>query len=92
MKPHNAITKLEYQGKNVGCLRLSKEMQGFKSDGWLTFIQARQNGYKVKKGAQGTHIFCGFVETIDLDEHGKSKVVTVPKTAIVFNLDQVSKA
>lgn len=50
--PRNAITGKPYRGMNVLNLMLT-----FKQDPrWLTFNQAKDNGYTVKKGAKGVPI------------------------------------
>lgn len=50
--PHNAISGAKYRGMNALTLMLT-----FKQDPrWLTFNQAKDNGYTVKKGAKGVPI------------------------------------
>jgi antirestriction protein ArdC len=79
----NKITGLEYNGKNVLALLQAKELNGFNSDEWLTFLQAKQNGLKVKKGSKGTKI----LKVID-DKDELSRKFTV-RTYTVFNFEQV---
>ena len=47
--PKNKFTGKEYQGQNVARLAADRD--------WATFLQWRDNGYKVKKGSKGTKIF-----------------------------------
>lgn len=52
VRPYNAITGKPYRGMNVLSLMLT-----FKSDPrWITFNQATEAGYAVKKGARGVPI------------------------------------
>ena len=55
--PQNAISGRQYNGIN----QLILTYQGLNFDGgkdprWLTFKQANDNGWKIKKGAKGTHV------------------------------------
>ena len=50
--PFNAVSKTHYRGMNVLNLMLS----GKSDPRWLTFNQAKDNGYTVKKGAKGVPI------------------------------------
>lgn len=78
----NHITKRTYQGKNQAELLEAKKKNNFQSDEWLTFVQARENGLKIKKGSHGEHILSVFD---DEKSENKSKAV---KWVVVFNLDQ----
>lgn len=91
---YNALTELEYEGgRNQAELITYKEEKGFKSDGWVTFLQARQMGLKIKKGSKSVAIFKGFQEFDEEDKDGKLKSVSRPVGfARVFNLDQTEKA
>jgi antirestriction protein ArdC len=88
----NHLTKNCYGGRNQVELTRAKNANGFNSDEWVTFLQARQNGLKIKKGSHGFSIFKGFGR-IDqkTTKDGKIKInsVSVPiGFARVFNLDQ----
>lgn len=92
MNQINHITKAIYQGKNQVELLSAKEQESFGSDEWLTFLQAKQVGLKVKKGSHGVHIFKGFNEVEVKDKDGKLKTESRPSGyATVFNLDQTEK-
>lgn len=89
----NALTKLAYQGKNEVALEQSKLKNDFKSNEWLTYLQAKQLGLKVKKGEHSTaSVFKGFQNFEEKQKDGKTKEYTAPLGfARVFNLDQTEK-
>lgn len=92
MNQYNEVTKMIYQGGNQLSLNKSKESNGFKSDGWVTFLQAKQLGLKIKKGSHGVSIFRGFQEINTTDKNGKTTTENRPMGyAKVFNLDQTEK-
>ena len=87
----NYVSQKAYIGKNQAELLVEKESKGYNSDFWLTFIQAREKGLKIKKGAKGVHIFKGFESFTEMKKvNGKDKMVTASRPlgfACVFNLD-----
>lgn len=89
-KQYNYITKSEYQGQNQVDLMSAKHKFDYKSDAWLTFLQARNSGLKIKKGSKSIAVFRGFQEFSELDKvDNKIKTHTAPLGfAHVFNLDQ----
>ena len=90
---YNASTKMVYEGgRNQAELRAYKKQNKFESDGWVTFLQAKQMGLKIKKGSKAISIFKGFGEFEEEDKEGKIKVVSRPiGFARVFNLDQTEE-
>lgn len=64
--PYNAHTGQSYKGYNALSLLLSAANQGFSDPRWMTFIQAKENGYKIMKGAQGSLI--GFFNVVPIDD------------------------
>lgn len=88
---HNAVTGNAYEGRNQAELIGAKAANGFKSNKWATFLQARGLGLKVKKGSHGVSIFKGFASFDEVD-NGKRKTVSRPVGfARVFNLDQTEE-
>jgi antirestriction protein ArdC len=84
----NYLTKNAYQGKNQAELSEVARQQGFTSNAWLTFLQARQAGLKIKKGSKAAHVFRGFEEVVTKN----NKIETRPLGwANVFNLDQTEE-
>ena len=98
-KQYNYITKNNYQGRNQADLMIAKKANKFKSDAWLTFLQAKGKGLKVKKGSKAVSVFLGYEnfserKTIKEDGEEKQKLSTVSRPlgfAYVFNLDQTEK-
>jgi len=89
----NYFSGNEYQGRNQAELQNAKIKNGFKSDEWLTFLQAKEKGLKIKKGSKAISVFKGFntFQTTVKNEKGKQKIknVSIPLGfAKVFNLDQ----
>ena len=92
MNQYNAVSNKSYEGLNQEHLKEMKIKNSFESDKWVTFLQARNMGLKIKKGSHGVSIFRGF-GTVELkDKEGKIKVSSAPLGfARVFNLDQTEK-
>ena len=82
----NAKTKKEYNGKNVLMLAMTKKARGYNSCEWVTFLQARELGYKVRKGEKGTPILAVCENKKD-DEETKKGV----RGYYVFNVEQLDK-
>ena len=66
--PHNPVTGTIYQGVN----RLSLAMEGYEDPRWMTFLQAQEQGYRIKKGSHGSDIVFYKYSSIEdkLDEEG----------------------
>jgi len=81
-----------YQGQNQSDLQLTKQLNSYQSDGWVTFLQARNLGLKIIRGNKGTSIFRGYSTAYNKDKNGKIKKDYMPLGfAKVFNLDQTQK-
>ncbi len=81
----NLITKKPYRGINVFLLAL----QGYGSQFWLTFNQAKQLGGNVRKGEHGTKIvFWKFYETEATDGEIEERKFAFLRYFTVFNLEQ----
>ena len=86
---YNLKTNLIYQGQNQGTLQEVKEERGYKSDAWVTFLQAKDLNKKLVN-AKGKGIFLRtFVNSEEVDKKGKQEVVTRPVGFIVFNADHL---
>jgi antirestriction protein ArdC len=77
----NSLTRNEYNGQNADALAHYKAANGFKTNEWLTFLQAKQIGRQVKKGAHGCKILKLINDPQDRDKR-------FMRTYTVFNLDQ----
>lgn len=52
----NPITHTVYRNCNRFILYLNEYVHGYKDPRWMTFKQAKDQGYSIKKGAKGVHI------------------------------------
>jgi antirestriction protein ArdC len=87
LPPVNLISKKPYRGINVFLLAL----QGYGSQFWLTFNQAKQLGGNVRRGEHGTKIvFWKFdsYETETADGETEERKSAVLRYYTVFNLEQ----
>lgn len=97
LRPQNRTNETKYNGINrlyLGYCAVKKE---FKDPRWVTFIQARENGWKIKPGEKG--IQCEFwkwtkIEKVK-DENGNEKEIEMllPRPLVsyftVFNMEQL---
>lgn len=92
-RPYNVVTGKEYRGGNY----LNLSMSNFSDPRWLTFKQAKDMGYKVKKGSKGTAIqVYKFPEKEEEKEKEKTKENLdeqrsrpIIRTFTVFNAEQI---
>lgn len=96
----NAVTDSPYRGGNIIRLGYSAYKNGFKDRRWMTFKQAQNKGYKIKKGSKGTSIEYFDVKELVPEQVGnKNNVgedvkleprnIAFVKTYVVFNGDQI---
>lgn len=84
--PHNLITHRPYRGINVLLLSVAD----YPDPRWMTFLQAKQLGAKVRRGEHGTRIvFRRWIETDEVLDDGTRKQVCLLRTFVVFNTAQV---
>lgn len=55
-RPYNAVSNTEYRGVNSFWLSCAAEQKGYSDPRWCTFKQAKDSGWKVKKGEHGTQV------------------------------------
>lgn len=82
----NHITGVTYEGQNQATLLAEKDNRGYKSNRWLTFLQAKAVGRSIKKGEHGVPIvkFVDYQEKVgDRVEDRKGR-----KVYTVFNFEQ----
>ena len=48
----NPVSGHDYSGINNWMLNLEKAKQGYRDNRWLTFLQAKERGYRIKKGSK----------------------------------------
>jgi antirestriction protein ArdC len=88
----NKVTGRVYEGGNQAELLKVKDREGYLSDEWLTFVQARDLGRKLVN-AKGKGIgLRTFVEDHERNETtNKFETVHRPRHFVVFNSDLLEK-
>ena len=81
----NFKTKKAYSGQNVATLMAA----GFSSEYWMTYRQAQELGYQVRKGSTGERLMKVVEKEILNKRTGKLEKKKLPKTFVVFNLEQM---
>lgn len=56
LSPRNALTGRLYRGGNLLHLAAAARRNGYKDPRWVSFKQAKDNGWKIKKGSKGARI------------------------------------
>ena len=90
--PCNAVTGAVYQGKNIAVLlAAAAAMDGGNDPRWCTFLQAKEAGWKVKKGSKAPAAITKFVRVRDVnpDKDGEREFKSVPKSYAVFHASQI---
>lgn len=82
----NKITGTAYEGRNQAVLLSQKSSKNYSSDQWITFLQTKKSGLRIKRGSHGSTIV-KFVEEEKVID-GKTVTVGGPRFYTVFNLDQ----
>ncbi len=54
--PQNATTEARYRGTNSLWLNCVAQEKGYGDPRWCTFLQAKEKGWRIKKGERGTQI------------------------------------
>ena len=106
MRPQNPVSNVYYRGGNRFRLMSAAIENGYKDPRWCTYIQAKENGWQVQKGAKGVlcekWILSKEVEQVDsdgkavLDENGvpKKKIIQLDRPMvnyfIVFNGENIN--
>lgn len=87
----NPISGSVYTGINPMLLDIATAAQGFNSNLWLTFKQAKQIGANVKKGSTGNMVVYWNVHEskTKIDENGRPESYAFLKYYRLFNLDQI---
>lgn len=85
VRPCNAASGTLYTGMNAMRLILASEAAGHKDDRWMTFKQATDRGYKIKKGAKAVPIvyYCPAPEEPKNEE---DKAVTRKKAVLRYSM------
>lgn len=87
--PVNGKSLKGYNGVNWLSLLLSADKQGFESNQWFTFKQAKELGANVKKGSKGSKIiFCKQINQLDQETEEETNY-TATKVYRVFAREQI---
>src|SRR5690606_32417451 len=86
--PKNLHSGKNYRGINVFLLGMKAWESGFRSDYWVTFKQAREQGGQVKKGEKSSLVI--FWKQLDKEDPLTGEEVSIPvlKHYNVFNIEQ----
>ncbi len=86
--PRNLDSGKDYRGINVFLLAMRTWEEGFRSDFWLTFKQAQQQGGRVRKGEKSTLIV--FWKQVNCTDPQTDEEVKIPilRHYNVFNAEQ----
>src|SRR3954447_9857043 len=99
--PFNPTTDKPYRGGNAVHLMATGLSRGYEDPRWMTFKQAAENGWQVRKGEKGTHIefwevkkkaeeMNGQAGKDDADEPGKeNQRRLIHRVYTVFNAKQI---
>ncbi|GAA5091719.1 zincin-like metallopeptidase domain-containing protein [Paenalcaligenes hermetiae] len=101
-RPYNVVTGKPYQGRNSIALMLT----GYADPRWMTFNQAKEAGYSIKKGSKGTRLQMTIwqEERLKRDETGQviensegeqekeivEREKPIVKSFTVFNAEQIN--
>lgn len=91
MANKNAVSGVEYKGGNQELLIAARIANPHFSDEWLTYIQARQAGRKVRKGETGTKLVRVIDKEVVKKKTGKKEQEFAVTHFTVFNLMQTEK-
>ena len=95
--PRNALSQRPYRGINTVLLGMEAQLQGYGSNQWLTFRQARQLGGCVRKGEHAASVVWFEMKLLekgqddplaDPDE-SRQRCIPLIKVFSVFNVDQI---
>lgn len=92
---HQNAKGREYNGLNIIMLNCMAATMNYKSNQWITYKQAGERGWQVRKGEKGTPvIYWNWVNTEKEDKTGKKVTDSIPflRYYTVFNFDQVEGA
>ena len=92
MMPHNAATGAHYRGINTLVLGMSPLAFTSGDPRWVTYKQAAERGWQVRKGSRGTPgFFYKRIEIGDRDEssEGGRKVIPLLRSFTLFHASQI---
>ena len=85
----NLTTNTPYQGGNQATLMQIKEERNYKSDAWVTYLQAKTIGKKLVN-AKGKGVYLRtFTDENKLNKKGEVEKINRPVGFVVFNEDHL---
>jgi antirestriction protein ArdC len=92
--PFNPATGKPYRGGNVIQLMIEASSHGYEDPRWLTYRQAHENGWQVRRGEQGTHVeFWQFPDrTAKPGSEGKPEVADAQRDSFIYRVYTVFNA
>jgi antirestriction protein ArdC len=87
----NKKTQTAYEGYNQYFLQIAKDNNGFKSNEWLTFLQAKELNLKIKKGSHGVRLMKVYEDEKETKDGKKTVGARHVMGFTVFNADQTEK-
>lgn len=100
-RQENPASGTVYKGVNALWLSLTAHVKSYKDTRWMTFNQAKERGYKIRKGAEGTkveywmpysrekHAFIKWSEFEKLTDEEKKECAIQGRFYTVFNGDDI---
>ena len=101
LRPQNPVSGAKYNGINRLILGREAVIRGLDDPRWLTYNQAKEKGWTVKRGAKGVKcekwIFTEIVEEERINENGQKEKVkvekkrekTIPSYFVVFHASDI---
>lgn len=97
LRPQNPVSQAKYQGGNRLRLAYQAVKKGYQDPRWVTFLQAQENGWKIKDKEKGTlcEKWIWTQEIKEKDEEGNEKKVIVERKIpivnyfLLFNAEQI---
>lgn len=88
--PTNATTGIPYRGVNVLLLWAQRIEQGFASNRWMTYRQARTAGAQVRKGEKSiTCVYFEMIKKKNTRDQEENEFFPMIRAFSLFNLDQI---
>ena len=91
---HNCVSGGEYHGANIFRLFFATEIKGYTDNRWMTYKQAQEKGWQVRKGEKGVHVsFYKAYKPAGAEDEDEESTVSRTRYAVkvytVFNASQV---
>lgn len=90
--PTNLSTGQEYRGINIVTLWSASVARGFEHDLWITYKQAQERGWQVRKGAKSEYIVKAGRAEKEVDGQEKPVSFNYLRSYCVFNIAEVDGA